>query len=70
MQAKRIRIRTKHQKNATGTIHFKNYTPKRNNSNIANEWLKLNHDIKLKTKSISFKLADSNFNITLANLNV
>ncbi len=44
-------------------------TPERNSSNmIANERLKLNHDIKLKTKSISFKLTDSNFNITLANL--
>jgi hypothetical protein len=50
---------------------WKNNTPKRNSSNmIANEWLKLNHDIKIKTKSISFKLTDSNFNITLANLNV
>ena len=71
MQAKRIRIKTKRQTNATGTIHFKNNTPKRYSSNmIANECLKLNHDIKLKTKPISFKLTDSNFNIALANLNV
>ncbi len=37
---------------------------------MTNERLKLNQDIKLKTKSISFKLADSNCKITLANLNV
>ena len=70
MQAKRIRIRTKRQTNATGTINLKKKTLKRNSSNIANEWLKLNHDIKLKAKSISLKLTDSNFNVTLANLNV
>jgi hypothetical protein len=50
---------------------LKTNTPERNSSNmIANEWQKLNHDIKLKTKSISFKQTYSNFNITLANLNV
>ena len=47
---------------------LKKNTPKRNSSNmIANEWLKLNHDIVIKTKYISFKLTDSNFDITLAN---
>jgi len=71
MQAKRIRVRTKRQTNATGTIHLKIKTPKRISSNmIANEWLKLNNDIKLKTKYMSWKLTDSNSNITLANLNV
>ena len=71
MQAKRIRIRTKHQTNTTCTIHWKKNTPKRNSSNtIANERLKLNKDFKLKTKSISFKLTDSSCKITLANLNV
>ena len=49
----------------------KNNTPKRNSSNtMANERLELNQDIKLKTKSISFKLTDSNCKITLANFNV